>query len=317
MIKVMEFLAGVPAVRQTEMIEVQAANFHPCPPNQVTSVGSGTRSRKYRNSFDMWGVMHYFGQEGKGEQVSFTKNIMHYVREEMCYYNIQDPTSGRMLVPIASAIIMLLMAHSLLEAASGNGSKAVNRCLFKMAGTDADGKPLRVRDCFEIDEKTWTVTKVKNQPLYNQFFGTTRCQRAIKELMLDELVTWHSVRAFAVTKMDDDVEVSIGSAVKMQGRRGKACLENGSYTRNSTKSTVQISKLMAAPLAPVADGSPTPSIAPVPLAHVGEQGDPMDLDEGDGTLKALLKRVNKQEAEIALNGNIVKNLCAQGSRAKE
>jgi hypothetical protein len=44
----------------------------------------------------MWGVMHYFGQEGKGDQVSFTKNIMHFVREEMCYYNIEDPTSGRM-----------------------------------------------------------------------------------------------------------------------------------------------------------------------------------------------------------------------------
>jgi hypothetical protein len=62
----------------------------------------------------MWGVVHYFGQEGKGDQVSFTKNIMHYIREEMCYYNIEDPTSGKMLVPIASAIIMLLMAHSLL-----------------------------------------------------------------------------------------------------------------------------------------------------------------------------------------------------------
>jgi hypothetical protein len=33
MIKVMEFLAGVPAVRPTEMIEVQAANFHPVAPN--------------------------------------------------------------------------------------------------------------------------------------------------------------------------------------------------------------------------------------------------------------------------------------------
>ena len=110
-----------------------------------------------------------------------------------------------------------------------------------MAGTDADGKPLRVNECFEIDPKTWVVTKVFRQPLYNQFFGTTRCQRAIKELMLDELVT----------KMDDDGEVSIGRAVKIQGRRGKACLENGSYTRNTTKSTVQISTLMAAPLAPV------------------------------------------------------------------
>jgi hypothetical protein len=47
-----------------------------------------------------------------------------------------------MLVPIASAIIMLLMAHSLLEVASKNGSTAVHRCLFKKAGTDADGKPL-------------------------------------------------------------------------------------------------------------------------------------------------------------------------------
>jgi hypothetical protein len=96
MIKVMEFLAGVPAVRPTEMIEVQAANFHPVAPNQVTKVGSAIRSRKYRNSSNMWGVMHYFGQEGKGDQVSFTKNIMHFVREEMCYYNIEDPTSGRM-----------------------------------------------------------------------------------------------------------------------------------------------------------------------------------------------------------------------------
>ena len=48
-----------------------------------------------------------------------------------------------------------------------------------------------------------------------------------------------------------------------------------------------------------------------------EQGDPMDLDEGDGSLKALLQRVNKQDAEIALNGNMVKTLCAQGSRAEE
>ena len=68
--------------------------------------------------------MHFFGQDGKGEEVSFTKNIMHFVREEMCYYNIEDPSTGRMLVPIASAIIMLLMAHSLLEAQSLNGSKA-------------------------------------------------------------------------------------------------------------------------------------------------------------------------------------------------
>ena len=43
----------------------------------------------------------------------------------------------------------------------------------------------------------------------------------------------------------------------------------------------------------------------------------MDLDEGDGSLKALLQRVNKQDAEIALNGNMVKTLCAQGSRAEE
>jgi hypothetical protein len=71
---------------------------------------------------------------------------------------------------------------------------------------------------------------------------------------------------------------------------------------------------MAAPLAPVADGSATPSIA---LAPVGEQGDPMDLDKGDGSLKALLERVDKQEAELALNGNMVKTLCAQGSRAEE
>jgi hypothetical protein len=137
----------------------------------------------------MWGVMHYFGQDGKGEQVSFTKNVMHYVREEMCYYNIWDPTTGRMLVPIASAMIMLLMAHSLMEAQSVNGRKAVSKCLFKMAGTDADGKPLRVNECFEIDPKTWVVTKLFRQPIYNQLFGTARCQRAIKELMLDELVT--------------------------------------------------------------------------------------------------------------------------------
>jgi hypothetical protein len=200
------------------------------------------------------------------------------------------------------------MAHSLLEDASKNVSTAVCRSLFKKVGSDADGKDLRVHDCFEIDEKTWIVTKVKKQPLYNQFFGTARCQNAIKELMLDELATWHSVRALAVTKMDDG-EVFIGRVVKIQGRRGKACLENGTYTRNTTKSTTQVSRLMAAPLAP--------SIAPAPLAPVGEQGDPMDLDQGDGALKVLLERVDKQEAELALNGNIVKNLCAQGSRAKE
>jgi hypothetical protein len=43
----------------------------------------------------------------------------------------------------------------------------------------------------------------------------------------------------------------------------------------------------------------------------------MDLDEGDGAPKALLERVDKQQAEIALNGNTVRNLCAQGSRAEE
>ena len=62
----------------------------------MTIVGTGTRSRNYRNSTDMWGVMHFFGQDGKGEEVSFTKNIMHFVREEMCYYNIEDPATGRM-----------------------------------------------------------------------------------------------------------------------------------------------------------------------------------------------------------------------------
>jgi hypothetical protein len=170
MIKVMEFLAGVPAVRQTEMLGVLARNFFPAPPNKVTKVGSDSRSRTYRNSSNQWGVMHFFGQDGKGEEVSFTKNIMHFVREEMCYYNIEDSATGRMLVPIASAVIMLLMAHSLLEASSTNGSTCPS--LFKKAGTDTDGKDLRVSDCFEVDEKTWIVTKVKFQPLYNQFYGT-------------------------------------------------------------------------------------------------------------------------------------------------
>jgi hypothetical protein len=78
--------------------------------------------------------------------------------------------------------------------------------------------------------------------------------------MLDELATWHSVRALAVTKMDDDGEVSIGRAVKIQGQRGKACLENGTYTRNSTNSTIQVSKIMAAPLAPVADATTEPPL---------------------------------------------------------
>jgi hypothetical protein len=227
--------------------------------------------------------------------------------------------------------------------------------LSKKAGTDAAGNDLCVSDCFEVDEKTWVVTKVKLQPLYyNQFYGTVRCQKAIKELMNDDLATWHSVRALAVTKMADG-EVSIGRHIKMQGRRGGACLEDGTYMRNTTKSTSNLAKLMAAPLAPIADGSPTQSIKrnqscaggygspnsrhdgvfipdngrdaqgnysflasaqgkAAPLAPVG---DPMDLEQGDGGLKALLERVDKQQAEIKLNGNMVKSLCAQGTRAEE
>ena len=49
MIKVMEFLAGVPTVWQTEMLAVQVTNFYPVAPNQVTKVRSDTRSRNYRN----------------------------------------------------------------------------------------------------------------------------------------------------------------------------------------------------------------------------------------------------------------------------
>jgi hypothetical protein len=51
--------------------------------------------------------------------------------------------------------------------------------------------------------------------------------------LLDELATWHSVRALAVTRMSDG-EVSIGRAVKIQGRSGGACLEDGTHGVNNT-----------------------------------------------------------------------------------
>jgi hypothetical protein len=113
--RVYEWIASVTALRLKQAYTFDVRNMFEVKPHTDVTVAPPGDERPWMNVTDESQVLMFFQTYGKNEGINITRGQVTYHRDPVPITNLYGP-DGSMLLPIATAIIMLLKAHEHLVA---------------------------------------------------------------------------------------------------------------------------------------------------------------------------------------------------------
>ena len=144
--RVYEWIASVPTLRLEQAYQFDIRNLFVIEPHTDVVVGPPGDQQPWMNDTDDSQLLMFFQTYGKNEGINVTRGQYTYHRDPVPIKDIRN-ADGSMLLPIATAFIMLLKAHE-HSVATNCDPTPPSSALFKKILRDSKGEPRTVRECY-------------------------------------------------------------------------------------------------------------------------------------------------------------------------
>jgi hypothetical protein len=157
--RVYEWIASVPTLRLEQAYQFDIRNLFVVEPHTDVVVGPPGDQQPWMNDTDDSQLLMFFQTYGKNEGINVTRGQYTYHRDPVPIKDIRN-ADGSMLLPIATAFIMLLKAHE-HSVATNCDPTPPSSALFKKILRDSKDEPRTVRECYPNMTNDWHASKAQ------------------------------------------------------------------------------------------------------------------------------------------------------------